>query len=204
MSEAPAQPKASNLVAAAGGAALFAATMFGAAYAAVPLYEWFCRVTGFGGTTQVATAAPAEILDRKVEVRFDANVASGLSWRFFSEDTRVDVQLGEVKTIYYRVSNTTDRETTATASFNVTPPQTGLYFHKLQCFCFTEQTLAPGETRDMAVVFFVDPEMNAKRDLDDISTITLSYTFFPTPKAERPVAQVQGTTAGAAATPNRM
>jgi cytochrome c oxidase assembly protein subunit 11 len=181
--------KVRRIRAAAVGSLLFASTMFGMAYAAVPLYEWFCRVTGFGGTTQVAVSAPTEILDRKMEVRFDANVASGSPWVFDAEATRVEVRVGEVKTVYYRVTNPTDRETTATASFNVAPPQTGLYFHKLQCFCFTEQTLGPRETREMAVVFFVDPEIAKVRDLDDIRTITLSYTFFPTPKTGRPVAE---------------
>jgi cytochrome c oxidase assembly protein subunit 11 len=174
--------------AAAFGSLLFASSMFGMAYAAVPLYEWFCRVTGFGGTTQVAERAPTQILDRVMEVRFDANVASGSPWVFDAEETRVEVKVGEVRMVYYRVTNPTDRETTATASFNVSPPQTGLYFHKLQCFCFTEQTLGPRETREMAVVFFVDPAIADVRDLDTITSITLSYTFFPTPKTDKPVA----------------
>lgn len=159
---------------------VFVGLMVGAAYAAVPLYDWFCRVTGFGGTTQVAAAAPHAILDRRITVRFDANIARGLPWRFEPEQTKVDVKLGEVVTIYYAVTNLAARETTGTASYNVAPTTTGAYFSKIECFCFTEQVFGPGERREMAVVFFVDPKLAADADQNDLDTITLSYTFYPT------------------------
>ncbi|MDQ0357565.1 cytochrome c oxidase assembly protein subunit 11 [Rhodoplanes tepidamans] len=158
----------------------FVGLMVGAAYAAVPLYDWFCRVTGFGGTTQIAAAAPAEILDRRITVRFDANIARGLPWRFEPEQTKVEVKLGEVVTVYYAVTNLAARETVGTASYNVAPTTTGAYFSKINCFCFTEQRMKPGERREMAVVFFVDPKLAGDRDQDDLDTITLSYTFYPT------------------------
>src|SRR5581483_9431550 len=136
---------------------LTVAFMVGAAYAAVPFYNWFCRVTGFAGTTQVATAGPTGMIDRKVTVRFDANTAPGLPWRFEPEQTAIEVNLGQVVTVNYRVINETARTITAQASYNVTPLTMGSFFQKINCFCFTEQTLKPGETRDMPVVFYVDP-----------------------------------------------
>ena len=172
------------VVAAACGA--FVALMVGMAYAAVPLYNWFCRTTGFGGTTQVATMAPAGLLDRTVTVRFDANISPGLPWRFEPEVNSVDVRIGEVTTIYYTVTNLAARETTGQAAYNVTPPTVGAYFAKINCFCFTEQRLKPGEKREMAVVFFVDPALAKDSEEDDLNTITLSYTFYPL--RERPVA----------------
>ena len=167
------------IVAAACGA--FVAMMVGMAYAAVPLYNWFCRTTGFGGTTQVASAAPAGMLDRRITVRFDANVGPGLPWRFAPEVNSVDLRIGEVATVYYDVVNTSDRATEAQASYNVTPPTVGAYFTKINCFCFTEQRLGPGEKRQMAVVFYVDPALVKDSDQDDLNTITLSYTFYPVP-----------------------
>lgn len=158
----------------------FVGLMVGAAYAAVPLYDWFCRVTGFGGTPQVATAAPGEVLDRRITVRFDANIGRGLPWRFEPEVNSVNVRLGEVVTIYYTITNQAARETSGTAAYNVAPAQTGAYFGKIDCFCFTEQRLAAGERREMAVVFFVDPKLAEDRDQDSLNTITLSYTFYPT------------------------
>jgi len=173
-------------VAAACGA--FVALMVGMSYAAVPLYNWFCRTTGFGGTTQVATAAPDGVLGRKVTVRFDANIAPGLPWRFEPEVNSVDVRLGEVATVYYTVTNQAARETTGQAAYNVAPPTVGAYFSKINCFCFTEQRLKPGETREMAVVFFVDPALAKDTDQDDLNTITLSYTFYALRDPQRPVA----------------
>jgi cytochrome c oxidase assembly protein subunit 11 len=158
----------------------FVGLMVGSAFAAVPLYTWFCRVTGFGGTPQVASVAPGELLDRKITVRFDANISRGLPWRFTPETTSVDVRLGEVVTVYYTVTNQAARETSGTAAYNVTPTQTGAYFSKIDCFCFTEQRLKAGETREMAVVFFVDPALAKDADQNDLNTITLSYTFYPT------------------------
>jgi len=155
------------------------ALMVGAAYAAVPFYNWFCRVTGFNGTTQVATTSPTFELDRKVAVRFDANVSGGLPWKFEPEQTEIEVHLGEVVTAYYDVTNESARATLGQAAYNVTPLTVGSYFNKINCFCFTEQRLAPGEKRQMAVVFYVDPSIVKDSDNDGLNTITLSYTFYP-------------------------
>lgn len=155
------------------------ALMTGASFAAVPLYDMFCRVTGYGGTTQVAKAAPAGALDRTVTVRFDGNVAPGLGWKFAPETISMQVKVGETKLALYKAKNTSDRAVTGTATYNVTPNQTGAYFSKLQCFCFTEQTLQPGEEIEMPVAFFVDPSIAENGELDDVDEITLSYTFFP-------------------------
>jgi cytochrome c oxidase assembly protein subunit 11 len=174
----------------AGGFGFLAASMVGAAYAAVPLYNWFCRTTGFGGTTQVSHAAPGKVLDRTVTVRFDGNVAAGLPWKFVPEKNEITVKIGEVATAYYKVINESARQTLAQASYNVSPPTVGLYFQKINCFCFTEQQMAPGETREMAVVFYVDPKIAEDREHDTLNTITLSYTFFPLQQPERPVAEV--------------
>jgi cytochrome c oxidase assembly protein subunit 11 len=160
--------------------------MVGAAYAAVPLYNWFCRTTGFGGTTQVAAAGPSHVLDRKLKVRFDANVAGGLPWRFEPEQTSIEVRLGEVVTVAYRVVNVSARETTGVASYNVSPPTVGGYFSKINCFCFTDQRLKAGEKRDMTVVFFVDPALAKDSEQDDLDTITLSYTMYPVRPPETP------------------
>jgi len=157
---------------------VFAAFMLGMAYAAVPLYSWFCRTTGFGGIPQVTNVAPGQILDRKITVRFDANVGAGLPWRFEPERTSIEVRLGEVVTIFYKVTNLSQRETAGQAAYNVAPTTAGAYFTKINCFCFTEQHLAPGEKRDMAVVFYVDPALTRDSQQDDLNTITLSYTFF--------------------------
>jgi cytochrome c oxidase assembly protein subunit 11 len=168
---------------------VFVAAMVGAAYAAVPLYNWFCRTTGFGGTPQVVTAAPAEILGRKLKVRFDANVAGGLPWRFEPEQHSVEVKIGEVVTVWYRVINESARETVGVASYNVSPPTAGAYFSKINCFCFTDQRLKPGEKRDMAVVFFIAPELVKDSEQDGLDAITLSYTMYPGRQTEPPRAQ---------------
>jgi cytochrome c oxidase assembly protein subunit 11 len=167
----------------------FVAVMVGVSFAAVPLYSWFCRTTGFGGTTQVAKVAPAQISGRTITVRFDSNVAPGLPWSFEPERRTVDVRLGEVVTVYYAVRNESARVTRGQAGYNVTPPRTGAYFEKINCFCFTEQTLQPGEKRDMAVVFYVDPKLAGDSEEDTVNNITLSYTFFPVRVPERPVAE---------------
>jgi cytochrome c oxidase assembly protein subunit 11 len=172
-------------VAAACGA--FVAVMIGAAYAAVPLYDWFCRTTGFGGTTQVASSAPAGLLDRKITVRFDANVGPGLPWKFEPEVNAIEARLGEVVTANYRVINTSARETLGQATYNVTPANTGIHFQKINCFCFVEQRLKPGEKRDMPVVFYVDPALAEDAEVRSVSAITLSYTFFAVRQPE-PVA----------------
>ncbi len=157
-----------------------AVLMVGAAYAAVPFYNWFCRATGFNGTTQVATAAPTGApLARKIAVRFDSNVAGGLPWKFEPEQNEVEVRIGEVTTIFYKVTNQSARTTTGQAAYNVAPLTVGSYFEKINCFCFTEQTMEPGETRQMPVVFYVDPSIVKDHDNDALNTITLSYTFYP-------------------------
>ena len=153
--------------------------MVGLSFAAVPFYSWFCRTTGYGGTTQVAKAAPTQISDRTITVRFDANVAAGLPWRFEPERRTIDVQLGQVVTVYYAVTNEAARVTGGQAGYNVTPTTAGRYFEKINCFCFTEQTMKPGEKRDMAVVFYVDPKLADDAEQDGVKLITLSYTFYP-------------------------
>jgi cytochrome c oxidase assembly protein subunit 11 len=168
----------------------FVAVMVGAAYAAVPLYSWFCRTTGFGGTTQVAHSAPAqELAGRTITVRFDSNVAPGLPWTFEPERRTVDVRLGQVVTVYYKVTNEAARVTTGQAGYNVAPPTVGIYFEKINCFCFTQQTMKPGEERDMAVVFYVDPKLAKDSEQDTLKDITLSYTFYPVREPEQPVAE---------------
>ena len=179
----------------AGACGVFVAAMVGAAYAAVPLYNWFCRTTGFGGTPQVATAAPSDILDRKLKVRFDANVSGGLPWRFEPEQNSIEVKVGEVVTVSYRVVNESARETVGIASYNVSPPTAGAYFSKINCFCFTDQRLKAGETRDMAVVFFVAPDIVKDSKQDGLDTITLSYTMYPARQGE-PARRENGAAAG--------
>jgi len=163
---------------------VFAVAMVGAAYAAVPFYNWFCRTTGFAGTTQVAAAGPSNVLGRKIVVRFDANVTGGLPWRFEPEQNSVEVRIGDVVTVNYLVTNESARETVGQASYNVSPPTVGAYFSKINCFCFTEQRFKPGETREMPVVFFVDPELAKDVEQDGLNTITLSYTMYPVRQSE--------------------
>src|ERR1700712_3595647 len=159
---------------------LVVALMVGASYAAVPFYNWFCRATGFNGTTQVATAAPsAAPLTRKIAVRFDSNVAPGLPWKFEPEQNEIEVKIGEVVTVFFNVTNQSARTTAGQAAYNVAPLTVGAYFQKINCFCFTEQTMAPGEKREMPVVFYVDPSVVEDSDNDGLNTITLSYTFYP-------------------------
>ncbi|MCC6779817.1 MAG: cytochrome c oxidase assembly protein [Hyphomicrobiales bacterium] len=175
------------LVASACGA--FVAVMVGAAYAAVPLYSWFCRTTGFGGTTQVASVVPSATLERRIKVRFDANVASGLPWRFEPEQGSIEARIGEVVTVNYRVVNEAARETVGVASYNVSPPTVGVYFSKINCFCFTDQRLAAGEKRDMAVVFFIDPALANDPEQKSLDAITLSYTMYPVRQPGPPQAE---------------
>ena len=167
--------------------------MVGASYAAVPFYNWFCRATGFNGTTQVAEAAPtAAPLERSIAVRFDSNVAGGLPWKFEPEQTEIQVKIGQVVTVYYTVTNQSARTTTGQAAYNVAPLTVGAYFQKINCFCFTEQTMASGETRQMPVVFYVDPALVKDSDNDGLNTITLSYTFYPVrDPAPKPVAAIE-------------
>jgi len=157
---------------------VFVVAMVAAAYAAVPLYNWFCRTTGFNGTTQVASVAPGKVLDRSITVRFDANVAGNLPWRFEPDQSSIRVKIGEVATVGYTVVNESNQPTAGEAAYNVSPPTAGAYFSKINCFCFTAQRLAPGERRDMTVVFFVDPALVKDPDAGSLGTITLSYTMY--------------------------
>ena len=148
--------------------------------ASVPLYDWFCRVTGYAGTTQQASASTGEVLDRTITVRFDASVGRDMPWTFKPVRTTMDIRIGETGLAFYEAHNPTSEPVTGTASFNVTPSSMGSYFAKIDCFCFTEQTLQPGETVSMPVTFYVDPEMVEDLDTNGVHTITLSYTFFET------------------------
>ncbi|WP_291844872.1 cytochrome c oxidase assembly protein [Maricaulis sp.] len=159
-------------------AALTAALMVGAAYAAVPLYDLFCKVTGYGGTTQVAVGEAGEILDREVTVYFDANTNRNLPWTFEPAQRSITVRVGETALAYYTATNNSSQPVTGVATYNVAPYKVASYFSKLECFCFTEQTLQPGESIEMPVLFFVDPLIAEEPRLDDVSAITLSYTFF--------------------------
>ncbi|SEP65785.1 cytochrome c oxidase assembly protein subunit 11 [Faunimonas pinastri] len=184
--------------------ALVGAGMVGAAYAAVPLYRIFCQATGYNGTTRRAVAASGTVLDRRIIVRFDGNV-QGLPWKFMPAQAAVSVRLGEPTTIYYLAENTSDHETTGSAVFNVAPDAVGQFFNKIQCFCFTKQTLKPHERVTMPVTFFVSPDFDKERQLKETRAVTLSYTMYPAEepgdtKAEgQPVAQ-----AGSAVLPSKL
>lgn len=184
-------------------AASVAVAMVGMAYAAVPLYRLFCQVTGFGGTTQRALAPSAAPLAQHIGVRFDANVAPGLGWTFKPVQTTVSPRIGEQTLVAYTATNNTGRPITGTATFNVTPESAGQYFNKIQCFCFTEQTLQPGQTLDMPVVFFVDPAILKDKQASRISEITLSYTFFEVEKPTRTGNQQPGIPRAASAVVSR-
>jgi cytochrome c oxidase assembly protein subunit 11 len=159
-------------------AAIVPIAMVGAAYASVPLYQLFCQVTGYGGTTRVASAAASTVLERTIKVRFDANVAPGVPWIFAPEKAEVDLNLGENGLAFYKVKNTSDRAVTAVATYNVTPHKVGPYFQKLECFCFQDRTLQPGETMELPVIFYVDPALATDKNVKEVNEITLSYTFF--------------------------
>ena len=163
--------------------AVFVAAMVGVAYASVPLYDWFCRTTGFGGIPIVAKEAPAAPIARKITVRFDGNVAGGLPWTFAPEKNQIEIAVGETVLAHYSAKSLGNRETVGIASYNISPPEAAGYFSKIQCFCFTDQKLEPGETVDMPVVFFIDPAIDKDSDFKSLKTITLSYTFFPSKKA---------------------
>ena len=167
--------------------------MIGLAYASVPLYDLFCKVTGFGGTPIARADNGSDVLDRTISVRFDANVSPSLPWRFAPETSEVKVKLGQTTTVYYKVTNTGDKPSTGIATYNVQPDLAGSYFSKLECFCFTEQTLQPGETLESAVVFYVDPRLAQDADVKDLTSITLSYTYFPS-KGGKPVAEATAST----------
>ena len=156
---------------------LVVGSMLGLAYAAVPLYQAFCKATGFAGTPLVAQEGERPVIERTVTVRFDTNVDPGLAWRFEPEQREVKVHLGEQKLVFFRATNLSQRPIVGSANYNVTPERTAGWFDKIQCFCFTEQLLQPGQSVDMPVLFFVDADMDKDRRYDDINTITLSYTF---------------------------
>jgi cytochrome c oxidase assembly protein subunit 11 len=160
--------------------------MVGLSFASVPLYRLFCQATGFGGTTQLAAAAPGAVADAVVMVRFDAATAPELGWEFRPLETAVKVHPGEQREVFFRATNRSSETVTGTATYNVTPTKTGIYFDKLQCFCFNAQQLGPGESRDMGVVFFVDPDLLTDPGTSDVRTITLSYTMFRAPQSESP------------------
>jgi len=159
-----------------------AVSMLGLGMAAKPLYDTFCRVTGYGGTTRVADALSTTTVERTIKVRFDSNVASGLNWSFKPMQNAVNVKLGENALAFYMAENNSDVAVVGTASYNVAPIKAAPYFSKIECFCFTEQRLEPGESVKMPVLFFVDPLMAEEMRLDEIKTITLSYTFHPVDK----------------------
>ena len=178
----------------------FVVAMVGMAYAAVPLYDMFCRVTGYNGTTQRVEQVSDVILDQTMKVTFDANIDSGLPWEFEPVDRQVEVKIGETVEVRFRAKNRAATPTTGSAVFNVTPMSAGAYFNKVQCFCFTETTLQPGEEMEMPVVFFIDPEIVKAVETRNIRTITLSYTFY----AREPSKPVAGLPASPAETANRL
>lgn len=177
--------------------------MIGMAYAAVPLYRIFCQMTGYGGTPQIAVKGADKVLDRTITVRFDANVAPGLPWSFTPKQRTMDVRLGETSLAHYSATNTSDKPLRGTASFNVTPDSAGPFFNKLECFCFTEQLLQPGQSIDMPVSFFIDPAIIDDSDARKLSTVTLSYTFHPMDKASTAASGASETRAEAAASKGR-
>lgn len=155
------------------------AGMVALSFAAVPAYKAFCQITGFDGTTQRADKAADRVLARTITIRFDATVGEGLPWAFEPEQVDQTLHVGETGLAFYSATNLTDRPVTGRATFNVQPAKAGVYFKKIECFCFTEQTLKPGETVSMPVTYFIDPAIADAANLDDVQTITLSYTFFP-------------------------
>ena len=178
-------------LAVAGVTALCVGGMVGLSYAAVPLYAAFCKATGYGGTTQVALAAPLAQGNRKITVRFDANVAPGLPWVFEPENASLDIVPGQTVTAYYKVRNTSNRATAAVAAYNVAPDITGAYFNKISCFCFNEVRMGPNETAELPVVFFLDPALEKDAALNAVGELTLSYTFFAAKTPVKPLAATQ-------------
>ena len=154
------------------------AGMVGLSFAAVPLYRMFCQATGYGGVPQVADVAPDKVLDRTIKVRFDTNVDRELPWQFSAEQRSVDVRIGESTLVFFRAHNNTDKSVSGTAGFNVSPEIAGRYFTKIECFCFKQQTLAAGQSVEMPVTFFIDPEFADDESTKNIEEITLSYTFY--------------------------
>jgi cytochrome c oxidase assembly protein subunit 11 len=154
------------------------AGMVGLSFAAVPLYRMFCQVTGYGGTPQRADTAPDTVLDQTIRIRFDSHVGNGLPWTFKPVDRVIEVKIGEQALAFFKATNTSNAPVTGTAVFNVVPEQAGRYFAKIECFCFKQQALAPGQSMEMPVSFFIDPKLAEDEETKDISEITLSYTFY--------------------------
>jgi cytochrome c oxidase assembly protein subunit 11 len=177
MTTAEVSPRSNRRVAAM--CAGIVAGMVGLSFASVPLYRLFCQVTGYGGTTQVAEAPAGAVLDRQMTVQFDANVGPGLPMRFAAVQRNETMPIGEQSIAYYEVSNPTDKPIVGTAVFNVVPHKAGIYFNKIECFCFTEQKLMPGESARLPVAYFIDPAIADDEDLKTLKSITLSYTFYP-------------------------
>ncbi len=181
-------------------AGVLVGTMLGASFAAVPLYRLFCQATGYGGTTQVAAAAPGAVADERIfNIHFDANLGAHMPWKFAPEQLQQQVRAGEEGLAFYVAHNPTDRPVRGTAVFNVTPLAAGKYFNKVQCFCFEEQVLAPGETATMGVSFFVDPSILKDRGLGELRNITLSYTFYEVPTQQADLAGAANQRAATAA-----
>ncbi|MEY8800828.1 cytochrome c oxidase assembly protein [Leisingera sp. XS_AS12] len=176
--------------------------MGGLSWASVPFYDWFCRVTGFGGVTQVATAGSDTVLDQTIKVRFDGSKQRGMPWEFKPVQREMEIKLGETGLAFYEAYNPTDRPVAGQASYNVTPYQAGYFFEKIDCFCFTEQVLQPGERVQMPVTFYVDPEIIDDRDAKYVHTITLSYTFHEIDLPEGYAALDTGNGTGADVTTN--
>ena len=151
--------------------------MLSLSFAAVPLYDIFCRVTGFGGTTQIASTAPGSTGQPDINVRFESSTSSSLNWDFYAKSKVVTIPIGEEKTIFYFAKNLSDKPIVGTATFNVTPAKVGQYFMKIDCFCFVEQLLKPGESMNMPVTFFIDPDIYKDENVKEVNEITLSYTF---------------------------
>ena len=184
MTDATLEPHTLKNLRMAGILAVVVLGMVGAAYAAVPIYQLFCQVTGFGGTTQKSAGNAKGIIDREITVRFDSNVGGDLPWKVTPAAPITD-KIGTVETINFVARNLTNKPVTGQAIFNVVPEQTGIYFNKIECFCFTEQTLQPGEEVQMPVTFFVDPDIAENADLDTVRNITLSYTFYASEPEDR-------------------
>lgn len=176
--EHPAKPASHTNKRLAFGLLSVVAVMIGLSFAAVPLYRLFCQVTGYAGTTQRVDAPSAQATNRTISIRFDANMSSELDWSFHPVENRIDLKIGENRLAFYKAVNRTGKPLTGTATFNVTPELAGAYFNKVDCFCFTEQTLAAHQAVDMPVSFFVDPAILDDPDARNIEEITLSYTFF--------------------------
>jgi cytochrome c oxidase assembly protein subunit 11 len=185
---APRQPDPAKNRRMAMMASCVAVAMVGLAYASVPLYSLFCEVTGFGGTTQKAASAPSAKMKAPITIRFDANIDGALGWAFHAKEQRQQVKIGEVAMAYYIASNKGAEPSTGSAVFNVTPPEAGVYFSKISCFCFTEQHLEAGQSIELPVQYFVDPAILEDADTKAIREITLSYTFYP---VKKPAAEKQ-------------